>query len=270
MDGLNIGQLMSFLGKGVSYLGKGGGFAKFMGGPYGMALSLIAPTLLSSVLGERGMSAKELRRRAEEMMSPDAIDTEANKQFSAFSQGPAYAMMKAQLAQGGQSAASAIQRQLGRAGLGRSGVGTAMMGAAAAAPDIEATKIAAQAWDTARQQATQLQQQRVNNLLQLGPNHSMARDIFGATVAGAMPALLNWKFNNTNTTTTTDTKNDAGNKFMPIKDMQKLIQPSWMNQFNSYINPKEPDYSFNYIPPDAPAFNVLGTSTWAPSPFGVK
>lgn len=163
----------------------------WLGGPWGMALSILAPTLLGSIFGQGGVDAKTLRKNALARLTGTAIENERAVQLANLLNSPGLAAAQAQAIQGGQAGAQAINARLGQTGLGRSGVGMALEGAVRAAPDVQMAMMKGQLANEALNKAIEIQQQRANAELAGGPQNSLARDMMAATVAGVMPSLLN-------------------------------------------------------------------------------
>ena len=173
----------------------------WLGGPWGMALSLALPSILG-LLGGRGEDLVSMRRRAQAMLDPNSINVERNTQLANLINSPATAAARAQMVQGGQAAIDGLNARLGQTGLGRSGVGLAMEGAIRAAPDVQMGRMLGSYANEAMDRALQIQQARANAIMQGGAVNSMTRDMFGATVSSFLPYLLR-----TNSPTTTQTPN---------------------------------------------------------------
>jgi hypothetical protein len=186
------------------------GFMKWLGGPWGTAASLALPSILG-LLGGKGEDLISMRRRAQAMLDRNSIENERGVQLANLINNPAVAAMRSQMLQGGQTAIDGLNSRLAQTGLGRSGVGLAMEGAIRAAPDVQMGRMLGGFANDAMERALQIQQARANAIMQGGPVNSMTRDMFGATIAAAMPALLNAKFNKKgNETTTTTNTNPPG------------------------------------------------------------
>lgn len=173
----------------------GGSNLGWLGGPWGMALSILAPTILGSIFGQKGVDANTLRQNALAKLTGTAIENERAVQLANLLNSPALAAAQAQAIQGGQAGAQAINARLGQTGLGRSGVGMALEGAVRAAPDVQLAMMKGQLANEALNKAIEIQQQRANAELAGGPQNSLARDMMAATVAGVMPSLLNAQLN---------------------------------------------------------------------------
>lgn len=226
----------------TSGVANAGGFLGWLGGPWGTALSLAMPTILG-MLGGRGEDLVSMRRRAQAMLDPNAIENERGVQLANLINSPATAAMRDQMVAGGQAATDGLNARLAQTGLGRSGVGLAMEGAIRAAPDVQMGRMLGGFANDAMERALQIQQARANAIMQGGAVNSMARDMFGATVAAAMPILLNAKFGkktDTNTTTNTNTNKPVGagtttaqatgSKFAYPNYMQQYSQPVFSNR----------------------------------------
>jgi hypothetical protein len=141
----------------------GGGLGAWLGGPWGIAASLILPTLLGGLFDRRrnnGPSLEELRRRAKAQLEGTAIENERNTQLANLLNSPALAAAQAQAIQGGQAGAQAINARLGQTGLGRSGVGMALEGAVRAAPDVQMAMMKGQLANEAMNKALEIQRMR--------------------------------------------------------------------------------------------------------------
>jgi hypothetical protein len=219
-----------------------GGLGAILGGPWGTALSLVLPTLLGSIFGGGGEDLVSMRKRAQALLEPNAIENERATQLANLMNNPAIAAARSQMVQGGQTAMNGINNSLAQTGLLRSGVGLGFLGSALASPDVQMGRMMGGLANDAMERALQIQQARADAIMRGGPVNSMARDMFGATVGAFLPAFLNAKFPKpTDTTTTTNTNTNkpvgagttvaqaTGSKFAYPNYMAQQSQPVFPN-----------------------------------------
>jgi hypothetical protein len=212
----------------------GGALAKYLGGPWGQILTLAMPTI-AGLLGNKGEDLLSMRRRAQAMLDPSSIQNETNSQMAALLASPAYAAARMQAVQGGQVGAQAINARLAQTGLGRSGVGLAMEGAMRAAPDIQMAKMTGMLQSQAADRALQIQQMRADAIMRGGPVNSMARDMFGATIAALLPQLLNMKIDKKDNKTGKDDGKDTGGS--APADATRVARPTGAGYVNNTVGP---------------------------------
>lgn len=186
----------------------------WLAGPWGMALSLVAPTLLSAIFGPKGSDINAMRSRAQSYLTRDALTAETNNQFADFLNSPALAAMRTQLTQAGQMGTNYINTRLAQMGA-NTGVGLALGGAAAAAPDVKLAEAIGAGHAEASRRAMEILQARANAEMMGGAVRPMWQDMFGGTMAAAIPYLLD-KVKSPTTKTDKTEKTNANNSELDL------------------------------------------------------
>lgn len=161
-----------------------------LGGPWGMAISTLAPMLLG-MMGSHNDPAKRRYNQIRDIMSPWAIEKEGQDLFQNTLNSPGYNMARSDLLGAGNSAMGAVQRQLGQSGLTNSGVGLAAIGSAGAAPGRAQSQLTASAWDQAMQNAQGRAGQRAAALGGMPQEQNWVGNMSATSLNSLLPILMN-------------------------------------------------------------------------------
>lgn len=168
------------------------GLGAFLGGPGGMALLGLAPSLLGGLFSRRD-PMHQARAEISRIMDPFNIEREGEQLYKNTLQSPGYNQARNDIVGGAQTAQMALARHLGTTGLGSSGVGAGASAAVAAAPGFQMGRLASQAWDTAMANANQRASAHASLLAGMPTAPNYGANLFAGGLNAILPMLLRSK-----------------------------------------------------------------------------